>query len=384
MKLKFTNICLIILLVPIVNGITRKELVDYAVRQYNRVTQTVKTGVQYPSIGNPWSAQWEVTPPVDNQWTAGFYPGILWHLYNYTKDDHWKQLATKATDAMYNDQYNTWQHDIGFMIMCSYGNAYEFTKNPDYPKIIVNAANHLAKRFNPKIGCTRSWDSGHDGQFLVIVDNVMNLELLFEGWKHSGNETLYDMAVSHINVTLKEHLRSDYSHYHVVSFNESNGRVIRKFTAMGYADWSCWSQGQAWLVAGLTIAYRYTKADYILKAAQGVSNYFIDHLADDGIAHWDFSVPHDPQHRYIPRDTAAASIAANGLIELYSYTKNEKYLNAFNKIMNSLNTSKYKADGNRDYKIPALLVNGSTDAHLHDSALIFGDYYYVKAFRYVL
>ncbi|CAG2177725.1 unnamed protein product [Oppiella nova] len=186
----------------------------------------------------------------------------------------------------------------------------------------------------------------------------MNLELLFEGWKHSGNKTLYDMAVSHTNVTIREHLRKDYSHFHVVSFNPSNGQVIRKYTATGYADWSCWSQGQAWLVAGLTIAYRYTKADYILKAAEGVSNYFIDKAPADGIPLWDFDVPHDPSHPYIHRDSSAASIAASGLIELFGFTNNTKYLNAFNKIMDSLNSNQYRADGKPVYKIPALIVNG--------------------------
>ena len=144
------KILLLCILVPIVYGLTRKELVDFADKQYHKLINTLKTGVQYPAVGKTGSDHWETTPPVDNQWTAGFYPGVLWHLYNYTKSDEWKQLATTATDAMYNDQFNTWQHDIGFMIMGSYGNGYEFTKNANYPKIIVNAANHFAKRFNRK------------------------------------------------------------------------------------------------------------------------------------------------------------------------------------------------------------------------------------------
>ena len=212
----------------------------------------------------------------------------------------------------------------------------------------------------------------------------MNLELLFEGWKHSSNKTLYDMAVSHTNRTIAEHIRQDFSHFHVVSFNESTGRVIRKFTETGYADWSCWAQAQAWLVAGLTIAYRYTKSDYILKYAEGVADYFIRNSPEDGIPFWDFDVPHT--QGYQPRDSSAASIAASGLVELFGFTKNQKYLNAFNKIMDNLSSDKYRADGRLEYKIPALFVNGTTDYKRHDfdTALIFGDYYYMKSLAHYL
>jgi len=236
------------------------------------------------------------------------------------------------------------------------------------------------------IGCTRSWNSGNNGQFLVIADNMMNLELLFEGWKHSGNNTLYEMALSHTNKTIKEHIRSDYSQYHVVSFNETDGKVIRKYTAQGYADWSCWAQSQAWLIAGLTIAYRYTNASHILKAAEGVSNYFIDHSPPDGIPFWDFDVPHDENHKYIPRDSSAATIAASGLLELHKFTKNIKYRNAANSIMESLFSDKYRANAKSDYKIPALIVNGTAyyKGHNYDTALIFGDYYFAKSISYYL
>jgi len=210
---------------------------------------------------------------------------------------------------------------------------------------------------------------------------MMNLELLFRGWQITGNNTLYDIAVSHANTTIKEHLRKDYSSYHVVAFNETDGTVIRKYTAQGYADWSCWSRGQSWLINGFTTTYRYTKLPHILEAAENVSNYYIDNLPEDGIAYWDFDVPHD-RYKYIPRDSSSASIAASGLFELYGYTKNEKYLKAANKIMDSLSSAKYRADVLPDYKIPALLVNGTT-AGQFDLSIIFGDYYYLKALKHI-
>jgi uncharacterized protein YyaL (SSP411 family) len=216
---------------------------------------------------------------------------------------------------------------------------------------------------------------------------MMNLELLFRGWQITGNKTLYDIAVSHANRTIKEHLRKDYSSYHVVAFNETDGTVVRKYTVQGYADWSCWSRGQAWLINGFTTTYRYTKMSHILEAAENVSNYYIDNLPEDGIAYWDFNVPHD-KYSYIPRDSSSASIAASGFFELYGHTKKEKYLKAAQLIMDSLSSPKYRADGHPEYKIPALIANGTAggpNAHKgsYDLSIIFGDYYYAKSFQYV-
>ena len=237
------------------------------------------------------------------------------------------------------------------------------------------------------VGCTRSWGNKGDKEFLVIVDNMMNLELLFRGYEITGNKTLYDIAVSHANRTIKEHLRKDYSSFHVVAFNESDGTVLHRRTAQGYSDSSCWARGQAWLVNGFTTTYRFTKSKHFLEAAENVSNYYIDHLPEDGITYWDFNVPKDEKHPYIPRDSSSASIAASGLFELYEHTKNEKYLNAAKKIMESLSSAKYRADGHTDYKLPALIVNGTTAGPnaakgKSDLAIIYGDYYYIKALNY--
>ncbi len=216
----------------------------------------------------------------------------------------------------------------------------------------------------------------------------MNLELLFRGWQITGNWTLYDMAVSHANRTIEEHVRSDHSSYHVVAFNETDGTVIDKYTAQGYSNSSCWSRGQAWLVNGFTTTYRFTNSNHILEAAENVSNYYIDNLPEDGIAYWDFNVPHD-NYSYIPRDSSSAAVAASGLFELYGYTKNEKYLKAAQRIMDSLSSAKYRADGHPEYKLPALLVNGTiagpnAEKGESDLALPYGDYYFIKALHHLM
>ena len=238
-----------------------------------------------------------------------------------------------------------------------------------------------------KVGCVRSWNNRGGSSFLVIVDNMMNLELLFRGSELSGNKTLYDIAVSHANRTIETHIRKDYSSFHVVDFNNKTGQVIRKYTAQGYNDASCWSRGQAWLINGFTTTYRFTKSKHFLETAERLSDYYIRHLPEDGIAPWDFDVPKDKYH-YIPRDTSSAAIAASGLFELHGFTKNETYLKTALKIMESLSSDKYRADGKAVYKLPALVVNatsaGPNAAKGHsDLALTYADYYFIKSFQYL-
>jgi len=174
---------------------------------------------------------------------------------------------------------------------------------------------------------------GHEGEFWVIVDNMMNLELLFRAHILSGNQTYYDMAVSHANKTIKNHLREDYSSWHVVDDNETTGEAVRKFTAQGYSDSSCWARGQAWLIHGFVSTYKYTKMSHFLEAAKHIADYYMDNLPDDGIPFWDFRVPKD-KYSYIPRDSSSAAIASTALFQLYNNTKNNKYLLAAKKIMN--------------------------------------------------
>ena len=240
-----------------------------------------------------------------------------------------------------------------------------------------------------KVGCIRSWDSPakYKGEFWVIVDNMMNLELLFRAAAMTGNKAFFNMAVSHTNKTIENHLRKDSGSWHVVAFNETTGAVVRKFTAQGYSDNSTWARGQGWLVNGFMTTYKYTKMSHILEAAKRVANYYIENSPSDGIPFWDFNVPKD-KYPYIPRDSSAAAIASSGLFELYIHTKEEKYLTAAQKIMSSLLSDEYRADGRKEYKLPALIVNGTIAGPnaakgKYDLALSYGDYFFLKAFQYL-
>ena len=181
-----------------------------------------------------------------NNWISGFFPGCLWDIYNYTRDDKWKKSAEFFTENEEAEQYNSTTHDIGFKMFCSYGMGYKLTGDKHYKNVLLQSARTLSTRFNPKVGCICSWDH-HKNQweYPVIIDNMMNLELLFWATQVSGDSSYYKIAVSHADTTMKNHFRNDYSTWHVVNYDTITGRVINKQTHQGYSDCSCWARGEA-------------------------------------------------------------------------------------------------------------------------------------------
>ncbi len=163
-----------------------------------------------------------------SDWTSGFFPGCLWYLYDYTKDDKWKKSAEFFTHNMEKEQFNGTTHDMGFKMYCCYGNGYRLTGNEKYKEILLQSAKTLITRFNPKVGCIRSWDHSKDNwEYPVIIDNMMNLELLFWAAQTSGDSIYYKVAVSHANTTMKNHFRNDYSTWHVVNYDTLNWKCYK-------------------------------------------------------------------------------------------------------------------------------------------------------------
>ena len=242
-------------------------------------------------------------------WTSGFYPGVLWLMYDLTKDIAWKEKGTLYTNALESEQFNASNHDIGFKMMCSFGLGYKLTKNESYKKVLIQSAKTLTTRFNEKVGCIRSWDHNKDKwEFPVIIDNLMNLELLFWAWKETGDPVFYNIAVSHAKTTMKNHFRNDYSSYHVVGYNADTGEVISKNTHQGYSDNSSWARGQAWALYGYTMIYRETNDPVFLKHAENVANYILNvaKWPEDFVPLWDFDLQDLKKE---PRDNDVSSLA---------------------------------------------------------------------------
>ena len=374
-------------LLLICSSVTTFDVMRYASVQYSILYSEFvdSSGTFYPAYGYPLERDWKSTTGTTG-WTSGFFPGVFWNLVRYNATREALKRAIDVTTPTAPFANNTSTHDVGFVIMSGYGNAYRLLKLKEYLDIIVTGAHSLATRYSPIVRCTRSWNSPQG--FLVIIDNMMNLELLFEASNQTNNQTLYNIAWQHANRTMYEHFRDDNSTYHVVEYNETDGSVIRKYTAQGYADWSTWARGQSWAIAGFTIAYRYTKYQPFLDKAIGAANYFLTHLpsSTDLVTYWDFDAPHNSTLPYQPRDTSAAAIFASGLVELSQYAPTpdikNRFLTSAIEIIDQLSSPTYAIYGNKEYKLPALLANGTMGPYPnsgYDVALAYGDYYLTQA-----
>ncbi|MEO5983955.1 MAG: glycoside hydrolase family 88 protein [Ferruginibacter sp.] len=316
-------------------------------------------------------------------WVAGFYPGTLLYLYETSNDEGLYKEALKRIKLMDKEQYNKGTHDLGFMMYCSYGNLNRLAPDSRYKDILVNSARSLATRFNPVVGCIRSWGRSSDSsQFRVIIDNMMNLELLFWAAKQTGDRSLYDISVTHANTTLQNHFRPDNSSYHVVVYNPQTGIVMKKETAQGAADESAWARGQSWGLYGYTLMYRETKDRKYLDQAQRIASFILNHpnLPVDKIPYWDYNAPGIPNTF---RDASSASIMASALIELAGYSNNElskKYRSTAETILFTLSSSEYRAKigDNGGFILKHSVAHLPRNTEI-DSPLPYADYYYAEA-----
>jgi len=334
-------------------------------------------------------------------WTSGFFPGSLWYVYEHTKDETLKAEALKWTEKLEPLQTFTRHHDLGFMMYCSYGNAYRITKNEKYKQLLINGAKSLSTRFNETTGSIKSWNvfrSWHNTDefyFPVIIDNMMNLEMLFFASKVSGDDHFRKIAIKHAETTMQNHFRPDNSSYHVVCYDSTTGKVLTKQTAQGYADNSTWSRGQAWAIYGFTMTYRETGDLRFLNQAIGLADYFVNNknLPEDGIPYWDFNAYEQgftPGARsnarnisVLYRDASAAAITASALLELSTYadaSKSKQYKAMAVKILRSLSSDAYRAKPGTNGNFILKHCVGSIPHNSEiDVPLVYADYYFLEA-----
>ena len=353
----------------------------YCVKQSANALKLIPNEGDIPRSIATDSQEWNYVDYKD--WTSGFWPGELWYLYEYTGDHKWKTAADKYTNYLAPLAVTpALDHDLGFQVFNSFGNGYRLTKNPAYKDIILKAADTLATLFNPKVGTILSWPRKVPNmewpQHNTIMDNMINLELLFWASKNGGDKSLYDMAVSHATVTMQNHFRPDYSSYHVVVYDKETGKKIKGITHQGYSDSSMWARGQAWAIYGYTMVYRETKDPKFLDFAQKVTRVYLDRLPKDLIPYWDFDDPAIPN---APRDASAAAITASALLELATYAQDavfaKEYFNKAEGMLKELSKNYQSGDKNT-----ACLLHstGHKPAGSEiDYSIIYADYYYVEA-----
>lgn len=317
-------------------------------------------------------------------WCAGFYPGTCWYTYLYTGNEAVKEVAVKNTEKLISESKKARNHDIGFVINCSYGNALRITGDESYRQPMIDAANALATRFNPTVGLTQSWNISKKREhwrFPVIIDNMMNLELLMEAHELSGIDSLKNIAVSHANTTMKNHFRPDYTTWHVVDYDPETGDVRMKVTHQGYSDDSAWARGQAWAVYGYTMMYRETGIKEYLAQAENVARMLLDRLPEDGIPYWDFDAPNIPDTY---RDASAGAIMASAFLELKDYTGDKALAKACRRMaekqIRTLASEEYLAKPGQNghfllkHSVGSLPGNGEVNV-----PLTYADYYFLEA-----
>jgi rhamnogalacturonyl hydrolase YesR len=348
---------------------------DLMLKEVAEAKKTAKPGLVSPRSLD----KGELVMVPSKDWCSGFFPGELWYLYQYSKNKKWLNEAKAYTANIEQEKTNGGTHDMGFKIYCSVGNGYKLTKDPHYKEVILEAAKTLSTRFNPTVGCIKSWDNRKDWKFPVIIDNMMNLELLFEASKLSGDPSFYKIAVSHANTTLKNHFRDDNSSFHVIDYDPETGAVLHKQTHQGIADGSAWARGQAWGLYGYTMCYRETKNKVYLKQAEKIAKFIFSSptMPKDLIPYWDYNDPAIPN---VSRDASAAAVTASALYELSMYSANgKKYRALANTIVKNL-TDHYRAEPGGSKGFILLHSTGNKPANGEiDAPISYADYYYLEA-----
>lgn len=312
-------------------------------------------------------------------WTSGFFPGSLWYAYEMTGNEALKTQAARYTNLLNPVRYYTETHDLGFMVNCSYGNALRLSPNDTIVAVMIETADNLCSRFNDSIGAIRSWDFG-TWNFPVIIDNMMNLDLLFTATKMTGNAKYKDIAIRHAQTTMKHHFRPDYTCWHVVSYN-NDGTVERKQTHQGKNDDSSWARGQAWAVYGYIACYRETGDKEYLDFALKIADMIMARVqTEDAIPLWDYDAPVSEE---TPRDASAAAVTASAFLEMSTMTPDgKKYLDYAEKILKSLTGDAYLAQPGQNQGFILMHSTGSLpNGSEIDTPLNYADYYYLEALK---
>jgi unsaturated chondroitin disaccharide hydrolase len=357
------------------------KTLEYCEAQARKAVLEIPAYDKVPRRINPGEKTWQYVSIDD--WTSGFWPGILWYVYEHDQDNFWKEKAqsfTQALEPILDRQ--KWDHDLGFMYYCSYGNGYRLTKNPAYKQVLLRAADSLVTLYNPKVGTILSWPGmvkKMNWPHNTIADNMINLELLFWASKNGGKKEYYDMAVSHAATTMKNHIRPDYSMYHVAVYDDKTGQFIKGVTHQGFADNTMWARGQAWGIYGFTMCYRETEKKEFLETAQKLTEIYLKRLPADKVPYWDFDAPNIPNES---RDASTAAIVASALLELSTMGEDQalktKYRQEAEAMLAVLSSDKYLAkDQNHAFLLHSTghRPNGTEI----DVPIIYADYYFIEA-----
>jgi unsaturated chondroitin disaccharide hydrolase len=341
-------------------------------------------GARFPHVTDK-TGKYQLEKP--QWWTAGFWPGILWQVYQNTKDQDLKSIAIKCENELaevLNDPTQM-DHDAGFMWSLSSVYQYQIENDENAKVHALHAANLLAARFNIKGHYLRAWNDGvdrEDNSGTVIIDSAMNLPLLFWASVETGDPRFKHIAISHADTLLKHFVREDGSVQHMVLFDAEEGTVLQKVGGQGFAEKSAWARGSAWALYGFALAYKYTKQERFLKASMLVANYFLMHTEKTKIALWDFRIPENTSNcKYDYLDSSANAIAACGcllLSQIVISSEQRYYYAGAERLLKDL--VDYAIDFGGEQQGILQHGTGHFPAQRNlDTTLIYGDYFFVEA-----
>jgi unsaturated chondroitin disaccharide hydrolase len=335
---------------------------------------------KYPSYSTK-ELKWKLATSDD--WTSGFYPGTLWYAFELSRDDSFRKWALEWTAGIENEKYNANTHDLGFRFICSFGNGLRLlpgdTATRRYKEILLTAAATADSRFSPIAGLyPSSWDANPlPNSIPAVADVMMNLELLLWASENGGDPKIKDRCITHANTTYRDFVREDYGSFHVVRYDKTTGKILNKGQLQGDTDSSTWSRGQAWMIYGFTVMYRYTKNSEYLQKAMKLADYFIGHLPEDRIANWDF------QSELKLPDASASSIVTSALFELQGYIKDKAkkkhYLGEAERMLKSLCLPPFFSEGKGTN---CLLLHSTQYYRSTDNTDVpstFADYYFIES-----
>lgn len=316
----------------------------------------------------------------NDDWTNGFWTGMLWIAFEYTQDETFKMAALdqiKSFERRLKENVVLDHHDLGFLYSLSVGAGYRITKNEEFIPLLKGAADKLLERYQPKGEFLQAWGSlNNREEYRLIIDSLINLPLLFDVWRLTGDERYYEKAVNHYHQVINHIFREDYSTYHTYYFNPENGEPLRGATHQGFRDDSCWSRGQAWAVLGVPLNSSYAPSLRSEFVYQEAVNYFLSHLPEDVVPYWDFAFTKEDNQ---VRDSSALAIAACGLLtakNMNLYPNADKLAAGMVKVLSESYTSREKEDNE------GLLLHGVyayQEGKGVDEPNLWGDYYYMEA-----
>ena len=353
------------------------EALDYCANKVSMTQQRLGDNyLESPRNIAPGESLWNCTAVCQENWTMGFWPGILWYAYEASADTSLLAPARGYTEALhFIATQPAYDHDIGFIMFPSYGNGYRLTGDPSYKEAVLQTAARLAELFNPAVGTILSWprEIPNFGGHNIIMDNMLNLETLFWAAENGGDPTWKDIAIMHADTTMRYNFRPDGTSYHVAVYDPETGAYKYSCTHQGYADDSMWARGQAWGIYGFTMVYRFTREPRFLEFAQKIADAYLERLPQDMVPYWDFN---DPEIPNVSRDASAAAVVASGLMELSTYVGG-KYRKEALMMLRSL-WENYRAPEDCESFLLHSTGHRPNGSEI-DYSIVYADYYFIEA-----